>query len=189
MIERIGTKDGFPRRPRSVRDVIARLRVWLGDSIQSRAGMAPLAAIESMSSVERIGPFSGRHLPDTSRNPGFRDRNSMTGRTVIALPITRRQQLNQLARDIRTRFGDAGDASSEDQLLLTVVAVPKPRLYIDRTAHIEVREETNPYRVVLGDEFDTRVILETADFGLVQEFICQYLVLTRDEVFSAEGSP
>jgi hypothetical protein len=193
MAQRADANDGTPRRSRTVGGFIARMRDWLSATEQPAAAVQVAQEPQRESaSIERIGPFTrlsserrvGVYLADAGSNG-----NAGAGRgdTVIALPVNRRQQLNQLAQEIRIRFGD-GTTNNDDPLLLTLVSAPQQCLRIDSSAYIEVLDETLPYRVVLGDELTTRVILETADFVEAHNFILQYLFLTRDAVRSVRGS-
>lgn len=186
MIERASAHDEPPRRPHAVRGLIVRLRGWLGTHRSHVEAASPIAP-DVLPVIERIGAISGfssdRHLADAGR--AQRNRWSAAGETVVALPISRRQQLNQLANRLRARFV-VGDSCPDDPLLLAMAPAPLQRLCIDSSAHIEALDDPVPYRVVLGHEFDTRVILETTSFDTAQEFVLQYLLLTRDQLGSAE---
>lgn len=192
MVERAGANDGTRGRFQIVSGLIVRLRGWFGASRRCNGAVSAAPSIAPMTtpSIERIGPpsqssFERPSLPVSSLVS--RSRASAAEETVIRLPTSRRQLLNQLARDMRMRLEDVA-ASGADPLLLVVASGPHQRLQIDSSSYIEVLEEPAPYRVVLGDEFGTRIMLETGDFDLAHHFILQYLLLTRDDVSPVEGA-
>lgn len=190
MIERPGASDETQRRSQIVGDIIVRLRGWLGAPLPRADSTSVARSIPAKvpQTVDRIGPLlelsSGRQNSENAH--AQRNWTNTVGQTVVALPLSRRQQLTQLAHHIRKRFGDA-EACPDDPLLLTVSSVPLQRLCIDSSSYIEVFDDRASYRVVLGHEFETRVILETPSVDLAENFVLQYLLLTREEVCPAEG--
>lgn len=135
--------------------LLARLRTWL-------AGVPLVAA-----------PCSGSETAGKVATPV-----GAPGAAVLPFPMTGRGLLLRLAQDLGHLVGK-DDAEAGDPVLLALAPGSQQRLTIDSTAYVDVREGILPYRVVLGDEFATRITLETTDVAEVHSFISQYLLLTR----------
>lgn len=183
MQEPPGSKAAHRRRPVVIGRLVARMRDWLAAPAwlsQHRRALTDSASASTEGAWQIVdGKIGTARTPTTARRV-----NAGDGPTVIQLPVNRRLLLIQLAQDMRARFRDVAAGEDDDPLLLTLSSGSTHRLSIDSTAHLDVCDGTLPYRVVLGDELTTRIILETSDFTEASHFVLQYLLLTRDEAGS-----
>lgn len=191
-----GVEPAHRSRPFAIGGLIARFRDWfsapgaIGSADTSRGsvgnGVGPSApeaqAHGAASVVARLSSISSE--PRRSFGTSVADCDTEGGR-VVPLPLNGRRLLAQLSQQLSKRFGSS--ESLDDPLLLTLTTGAQPRLWIDSTAHVDVRDAQFPYRVVLGDALATRVILETSDFAEVTDFVGLYLLLTRGEPKLGEG--
>ncbi len=95
---------------------------------------------------------------------------------LLPFPIRGEALLVKLAGVLRNRVEEHGP--DRDPLLLTISRRPRSRLSIDRAAYVEFDVESSEYRVAVEASPGMRVIVETADFDALVEFVAQY-VATR----------
>jgi hypothetical protein len=184
MFRHAGANAAHSTRPFAAGRLIARMRDWFAAStpLASAGGRVPAPyAPRAVESVVQLAARSAKPRPEIAQPADASDvsRQMNRGRdgTVVLLPLNGRRLLAQLAQDLRADFDTA--AEDDDPLHFTLTPGPEQRLWIDSTAHVDVRDDLLPYRVVLGDALTTRIILETSDFAEVRKFVCQYLLLTR----------
>ena len=184
MFRHAGTNAAHSRRPFAAGQLIARMRDWFAASTplaSAGAGVPAPHVPGALESVVRLAGRSAKPRSEIAQQAGASDvsRQMDRGRdrTVVLLPLNGRRLLAQLAQELRADLDTA--AEDDDPLLFTLTQGPEQRLWIDSTAHVDVRDDQLPYRVVLGDVLTTRIILETSDFAEVRKFVCQYLLLTR----------
>lgn len=95
---------------------------------------------------------------------------------VLPFPIHGEALLVKLAELLRCRVEQLGPP--RDPLLLQIARCPRTRLSIDQTAYVEFIPEYAEYRAVIEAQLGTRVILETAEFDALVDFVVPY-VATR----------
>lgn len=95
---------------------------------------------------------------------------------VLPFPIHGEALLVKLAELLRCRVEQLGP--QRDPLLLQIARCPRTRLSIDQTAYVEFIPEYAEYRAVIEAQLGTRVILETAEFDALVDFVVPY-VATR----------
>ena len=93
---------------------------------------------------------------------------------ILPFPIHGEALLVKLAEALRNRFADRGP--EWDPLLVQMSRGPRSRLSIDRRAYIEFHQDCCKYRAVIEAAHGTRVILETADFDALVDFVLPYIV-------------
>lgn len=170
--------------------LVARMRDWFVASFL-RGRLAAIAVRQPADVVAiaalrpAFGSGHGNHSLATGHRP-FMPAEANHG-AVVRLPLDERRRLVQLVRELRSAF-EHQDPDHEDPLLCTLSAGARPRLQIDSTCHVDVRNDQPGYRVVLGEVHSTRIILETTEFDEASQFICQYLHLTRGVANVAGGA-
>ena len=92
---------------------------------------------------------------------------------VLRFPIHGEALLVRLADLLRSRLADRGP--EHDPLLLMMSRGPRSRLSIDRMAYVEFHNDRAEFRVAIEASPRTKVILETADFDAVVDFVGQYI--------------
>jgi hypothetical protein len=100
------------------------------------------------------------------------------GGVVIAFPDSARLRLERLARELRQSFERGGFArgGGDSLFALDVTAGPRPRLLIDQAAFVACNAEAQAWQVVVDHGSDTRVTLDSSDFGSVERFVRLYIV-------------
>jgi hypothetical protein len=95
------------------------------------------------------------------------------GGVVLRFPIHGEALLVRLADLLRSRLADRGP--KHDPLLLMMSRGARSRLSIDRMAYVEFHNDRAEFRVAIEASPQTKVILETADFDAVVDFVGQYI--------------
>ena len=101
---------------------------------------------------------------------------------VVDFPGLNRNVLVRLAHELSALVDDSAALCADDEgdpVLLLLTTGSDPRLWVDSTSHVAVCEVRSVFRVVLGENLDTRVSLETGEFDRVKQFIWEYLLATR----------
>jgi hypothetical protein len=93
---------------------------------------------------------------------------------ILPFPIHGEALLVKLAEVLRSRIADRSPVW--DPLLLQMSRCPRSRLSIDRRAYIEFHQDCSEYRAVIEASHETKVILETADFDALVDFLLPYVV-------------
>lgn len=93
---------------------------------------------------------------------------------ILPFPIHGEALLVKLADVLRSRIADR--SPEWDPLLLQMSRRPRSRLSIDRKAYIEFHEDCSEYRAVIEASHETKVILETADFDTLVDFVLPYVI-------------
>src|SRR5450756_2005521 len=93
---------------------------------------------------------------------------------ILPFPIHGEALLVKLAEVLRNRVADRGP--EWDPLLLQMSRCPRSRLSIDRRAYVEFHQDCSNYRAVIEMAQETTVILETADFDTLVDFVLQYVM-------------
>jgi hypothetical protein len=93
---------------------------------------------------------------------------------ILPFPIHGEALLVKLAEVLRGRIADRNP--ERDPLLLQMSRRPRSRLSIDDKAYIEFHEDCSEYRAVIEASLETKVILETADFDTLVDFVLPYVV-------------
>ena len=101
------------------------------------------------------------------------------GATVLLFPIHGEALLVRLAEVLRRRVDDMKLGC--DPLLLQIARSSRTRLSIDPTAYVEFMPECAEFRAVLEAQHGIRVILETADFDALVDFVVPYVGLRLAE--------
>jgi len=91
---------------------------------------------------------------------------------ILPFPIHGEALLVKVGDVLRGRCADSAMAWKP---LLQMSRCPRSRLSIDRDAYIEFHQDRGEYRAVIEASQATRVILETADFDDLIDFILQYV--------------
>ena len=92
---------------------------------------------------------------------------------VLRFPIHGEALLVRLGDLLRSRLADRGP--EHDPLLLMMSRGLRSRLSIDRMAYVEFHNDRAEFRVAIEASPQTKVILETADFDVVVDFVGQYI--------------
>lgn len=92
---------------------------------------------------------------------------------ILPFPIHGEALLVKLAEVLRNRIADHGP--EWDSGLPQLSRRPWSRLSIDRQAYVEFHEDRGEYRAVIEASLGTKVIIETADFDVVVDFVLQYV--------------
>jgi hypothetical protein len=92
---------------------------------------------------------------------------------VLPFPIHGEALLVRLAEVLRARIADSGP--EWNPLLPQLSRRPWSRLSIDHRAHVEFLEDRGEYRAVIDASLGTKVIVETAEFDVVVDFVLQYV--------------
>jgi hypothetical protein len=92
---------------------------------------------------------------------------------VLRFPIHGEALLVRLADLLRSRLADR--SPEHDPLLFTMSRGLRSRLSIDRMAYVEFHNDRAEFRVAIEASPQTKVILETADFDAVVDFVGQYI--------------
>jgi len=92
---------------------------------------------------------------------------------ILPFPIHGEALLVKLAEVLRNRIAD--HSPEWDSLLPQLSRRPWSRLSIDRQAYVEFHEDRGEYRAVIEASLGTKVIIETADFDVVVDFVLQYV--------------
>jgi hypothetical protein len=92
---------------------------------------------------------------------------------VLRFPIRGEALLVRLADLLRSRLADR--SPEHDPLMFTISRGLRSRLSVDRTAYVEFHNDRAEFRVAIEASPQTRVILETADFDAVVDFVGQYI--------------
>jgi hypothetical protein len=92
---------------------------------------------------------------------------------VLRFPIHGEALLVRLADLLRSRLADR--SPEHDPLLFTMSRGLQSRLSIDRMAYVEFFSDRAEFRVAIEASPQTKVILETADFDAVVDFVGQYI--------------
>jgi hypothetical protein len=92
---------------------------------------------------------------------------------ILPFPIHGEALLVKLAEVLRNRIAD--HSPEWDALLPQLSRRPWSRLSIDRQAYVEFHEDRGEYRAVIEASLGTKVIIETADFDVVVDFVLQYV--------------
>ena len=103
---------------------------------------------------------------------------------VLRFPIHGEALLVRLADLLRSRLADRGP--EHDPLLLMMSRGPRSRLSIDRMAYVEFHNDRAEFRVAIEASPRTKVILETADFDAVVDFVGQYVAARLAELPALE---
>jgi hypothetical protein len=151
----------------------SRLRsLLLSRGVANQGGRALLAVVTAPSLV----PVASSAASDEgSVTAPSQDQNSPPKSGVILpFPIHGEALLVKLAEVLRSRVADGGQ--EWDPLLLQMSRCPRSRLSIDRRAYIEFHQDRSEYRAVIEASHETKVILETADFDALVDFVQQYLM-------------
>jgi hypothetical protein len=151
----------------------SRLRsLLLSRGVESQGGCTPLAVVTAPSLVPVASSAAGDQGSVTARPE---DQSApLRGGVVLPFPIHGEALLVKLADVLRARIADR--CSESDPLLLVMSRHPRSRLSIDRRAYIEFYQNRSEYRAVIEVSHETKVILETADFDALVDFVLQYLV-------------
>jgi hypothetical protein len=155
------------------------LRAWLCGALPLRAAGDKDRRRDQSSSVAAISPQAASCLdaevPDTEvlgtevLGPEVLAADSV----VLRFPIHGEALLVRLADLLRSRFADRGP--ERDPLLLIISRGLRSRLSIDRMAYVEFHKDRAEFRVAIEASPQTKVILETADFDAVVDFVGQYI--------------
>jgi hypothetical protein len=105
---------------------------------------------------------------------------------LLPFPIHGEALLVKLAEVLRNRVADR--VLECDPLLLQMSRCPQSRLSVDRRAYIEFHEERCEYRAVIEASEETKVILETADFDVLVDFVLPYVVARLAEPAALEAA-
>jgi hypothetical protein len=92
---------------------------------------------------------------------------------VLQFPIHGEALLVRLADLLRSRLADRGP--EHDLLLFMMSRGVRSRLSIDRMAYVEFHNDRAEFRVAIEAAPQTKIILETADFDAVVDFVGQYI--------------
>ncbi|WP_315833173.1 hypothetical protein [Bradyrhizobium prioriisuperbiae] len=92
---------------------------------------------------------------------------------ILPFPIHGEALLVKLAEVLRNRIEDRGP--DRNPLMLTMSRYPAARLWIDRTAYVEIRGGQSAYHVAIEAAPDTVVSMETTDFDTLVRFVMQYV--------------
>jgi hypothetical protein len=92
---------------------------------------------------------------------------------ILPFPIHGEALLVKLTEVLRNRIADRG--LERDTLLPQLSRRPWSRLSIDRQAYVEFHEDRGEYCAVIEASLGTKVIIETADFDVVVDFVLQYV--------------
>jgi hypothetical protein len=92
---------------------------------------------------------------------------------VLQFPIHGEALLVRLADLLRSRLADR--SPEHDPLLFMMSRGLRSRLSIDRMAYVEFHNDRCEFRVAIEASPQTKVILETADFDAVVDFVGQYI--------------
>ncbi len=105
---------------------------------------------------------------------------------ILPFPIHGEALLVKLAEVLRNRIADRG--SEWDAVLPQMSRWPRSRLSIDLRTYIEFHQECGEYRVVIEASAGTKVILETADFDVVVDYVLQYVAGRLTEPAALEAA-
>ena len=169
------------RHARDSQGWLARLRRWLNitAAADTRQGMRRQDGslhTESHGQLLALPPASFS-AAGPANSTGIRREDN-----VVDFPGPNRNVLVRLAHELGARIDDSAALCSDeegDPVLLLLTTGSAPRLWVDSTSHVEVCEVRSIFRVVLGENLDTRVSLETGEFDRVKQFIWEYLLATR----------
>lgn len=103
---------------------------------------------------------------------------------VLRFPIHGEALLVRLADLLRSRLADRGP--EHDPLLFMMSRGLRSRLSIDRMAYVEFHNDRAEFRVAIEASPQTKVILETADFDAVVDFVGQYIAARLAELPALE---
>jgi hypothetical protein len=107
-----------------------------------------------------------------------------TDRVVLRFPIHGEALLVRLADVLKSRLADR--SPEYDPLVFTMSRGPRSRLSIDRMAYVEFYNDRAEFRAAIEASPRTKVILETADFDAVVDFVGQYVSARLAEVPALE---
>jgi hypothetical protein len=151
----------------------SRLRsLLLSRGAEGQGARTPLAVVTAPSLVPVASSATGDQGSVTARPED--QSTPMRGGVILAFPIHGEALLVKLAEVLRNRVADRCPES--DPLLLVMSRYPRSRLSIDRRAYIEFYQNCSEYRAVIEASHETKVILETADFDALVDFVLQYLM-------------
>jgi hypothetical protein len=168
------TPDGQDHGPSSSRKLWFRLYARLRRAHARHVGLKSLAL---MSAPPLIPKASGEAAEDHGAP-------RPDGGVILPFPIHGEALLVKLAELLRKQVADCGPQT--DPLQLTMSRCPLSRLSIDRKAYIEFHPRGCAYRVIIGPDPATRIILETTDFDILADFVLQYIVTRLAEPAIAE---
>lgn len=92
---------------------------------------------------------------------------------ILPFPIHSEALLVKLAEVLRSRIEDRGP--KRNPLMLMMSRYPAARLWIDRTAYVEIRGGQSAYHLAIEAAPDTVVSMETTDFDTLVSFVMQYV--------------
>jgi hypothetical protein len=104
---------------------------------------------------------------------------------ILPFPIHGEALLVKVGDVLRSRCADSATAWKP---LLQMSRCPRSRLSIDRDAYIEFHQDRGEYRAVFEASQATRVILETADFDDLVDFILRYVTGRMAEPAALEAA-
>ncbi len=138
--------------------MLLRLKSWIA-SISER-GVMPREAIP---------------LPVSQLLHQNNERPAALGATILVFPSSGYARLAHLASDLRSRFASLG-LTDFAPFILEFDPVVRSRLWIDLVAFIEFCGPENRYRMLAGDAFQGRAMVETSDFGLIASLAGHYIL-------------
>jgi len=99
--------------------------------------------------------------------------DAVTSGVLLPFPIHGEALLVKLADLLRSRIGDRGP--QRDPFLFSVSRCSCSRLSIDRVAYVDFDADRAEFRAAIEAAPQTKVILETADFDALVDFVVQYV--------------
>lgn len=159
----------------------ARLWRWLGLAVAADAHVSVNGRNRSQH-VEEDTQLMALASPSMSATAVAKATGQKREDNVVDFPVANRNVLVRLAHELGACIDDSAALCPDDDndpVLLLLTTGSAPRLWVDSTSHVEVCEASSVFRVVLGENLDTRVSLETREFDRVKQFIWEYLLATH----------
>jgi NAD(P)H-hydrate repair Nnr-like enzyme with NAD(P)H-hydrate epimerase domain len=151
---------------------------WLRNAwLRAASGIRCDAKVSSISTSMVIDAMPGRGGSAEMRHDAAKMRGGTNALAeagiVLPFPIHGEALLVKLAEVLRARIADCGP--EWNPLLPQLSRRPWSRLSIDHQAHVEFLEHRGEYRAVIDAQLGTKVIVETAEFDVVVDFVLQYV--------------
>ncbi|WP_426425301.1 hypothetical protein [Bradyrhizobium genosp. A] len=158
---------------------IPNLWAWLRSSLPTRVGgtrnQLSGSELPALVTATKLDPDAGSATPENRSAPFHSPKGaSAEGGVILPFPICGEAVLLKLAEVLRKVF--SGRDLAGDPPLLILERSPEPRLWIDRTAHVEFHPGRREYRAIIETSPDTRIIVETFDFDALIDFVLQYVI-------------